>query len=92
MLNLFKRSTTKREGHAAGGCGCGSHHTHAPAPDAAARADEGCCSGRGAKAVEERIAAETDHEHASRQAHGSCCGEHSATVPAGQPTVHGRGR
>lgn len=90
MLNLFKHSTTKHEGHAAGGCGCGSHP--APATEAAAQADEGCCSGHGAKAGDQHLAVDSDRGHASHHAHDSCCGGHSATVPAGQPTARERAR
>ena len=87
MLNLFKRSTTKHEGHVAGGCGCGSHP--APATEAAAQAVEGCCSGHGAKAMEERPV-DSDREHASHHADGSCCGGHSATAPAHRRAVRER--
>lgn len=87
MLNLFKRSTTKHDRHEAGGCGCESRHARGEALNVAVPADEGCCSDRGAKAADERPAAETDRELASHHAHDSCCGGHSATAPAGQPTV-----
>ena len=92
MTNFSGHKIEKHEKHAAGGCGCGSHHAHGEAVDLAVPSDEGCCSGHGAKAGDQHLAVDSDSEHASHRAHGSCCGGHSATAPASRQSVRERAR
>ena len=92
MTDFSGHTIEKHDKHAAGSCGCGSHHAHAPAADAAVVHAEGCCSEHGAKAAGQHLAVDSNRERASHHAHGSCCGGHSTTAPAGQRAMRERDR
>lgn len=91
MLEFFRRSRTKRDAHAANGCGCGSRHAHSETSDLAAPAGEGCCSNQVAEAKDRQpLAAEPGP--ASLPAHRGCCGGHAVTVQGDHRTTSEHGR
>jgi hypothetical protein len=81
-MNLFKRRTTKRDAHAAAGCGCGSRQAHSEISDLGAPTGEGCCSNRDDEAKDRQPPA-AEPGPASHRPHRGCCGEHVETTHGG---------